>query len=244
MQVPLGATRLGATLSLFPAASAHYLTRKTNLGSLLDSNVRLQRHLGMSDAEAALALFSDFRTVFSDAERAEAMAAHLLGLQSSGALSAKQGEYWLQLLWTAPHAVRLPASPWRPPPEAAVRALVNRKSALKKKPAQFDKRWQDCGGAVYLFDSANPASRLSAAAEEIGALLQEAAGEPGPLQAQHLQQGAALVEHSNSLAMVGVPSLRAHWASLRHVGLTDSQIVAAVRSRPTILASNWEGEAK
>ena len=238
VQAPLGATRLGVALFLFPSAAAELLTRR-NLGSLLDNNVRLRRQLGMSDAEAALALLRNQAAMISDAQRAETMVAHLLGLQSSGALLADQGGCWLQLL---PMPSRVPASTWRFPPDAAVRSLANSTPALRMTPAEFDQRWQECGGKPMLFGYADAATRQSAVAEAVGALLQAAAGEPGPLQAQYLQQGAA--ERCASLAKVGPHSIRANWAALRRIGLTDSQIVAAVRSEPSILTFNWEGDAK
>ncbi len=91
VQAPPGATQLGVAMWLYPTSAARMLTR-TNLGSQIESNLRLRRRLGISDAATAKALFEQPLAFVSKFERAEAMAAHLQGLQASGALTQEQGE--------------------------------------------------------------------------------------------------------------------------------------------------------
>ncbi|KAI7843432.1 hypothetical protein COHA_002910 [Chlorella ohadii] len=86
VQAPPEATQLGVALWLYPTAAAGLLAR-TNVGSLINGNLQLRRRLGISDAETAVALFKRKAALVADFERAEAMVAHLQGLQASGALS-------------------------------------------------------------------------------------------------------------------------------------------------------------
>ncbi len=111
VQAPPGATPLGVAVWLYPAAAAYLLTR-TNLGSLIDSNLQLRRQLGISGAKTAKALLKKSSALVSNFERAEAMVAHLQRLQASGALSAEQGEQtdglriaMRELLWFAGHCL-------------------------------------------------------------------------------------------------------------------------------------------
>ena len=83
MQAPPGATQLGVALWLYPTAGARLLT-DSNLGSLLDSNLRLWRQLGISNAEAARALFKNARVLTSDMKKAAAMVAHLQACRPVG----------------------------------------------------------------------------------------------------------------------------------------------------------------
>ena len=92
VQAPPGATQLGVALWLYPTAAA-FLLMRTNLGSLIDSNLRLRQRLGINDQDTAIGLFKQYSTLVTNFERAEAMVAHLQGLQASGALSAEQGEH-------------------------------------------------------------------------------------------------------------------------------------------------------
>ncbi len=92
VQAPPGVTQLGVALWLYPTAAA-FLLMRTNLGSLIDSNLRLRRRLGINDQDTAIGLFKQYSTLVTNFERAEAMVAHLQGLQASGALSAEQGEH-------------------------------------------------------------------------------------------------------------------------------------------------------
>ncbi len=86
VQAPPGATQLGVALWIYPSAAALLLTR-TNLGSLIERNLRLRQRLGISDAATTKVLFERSSALVSKFERAEAMVAHLQGLQASGALS-------------------------------------------------------------------------------------------------------------------------------------------------------------
>ncbi|KAI7843454.1 hypothetical protein COHA_002932 [Chlorella ohadii] len=218
VQAPPGATQLGVALWLYPDAAARLLQR-ANLDSLIDGNLQLRRQLGISDAEGAKALFENLALV-ADFERAEAMVAHLQRLHASGALSS---EHVAGLAQTA---------------------------ALSLTPAEFDRRWREGGlsqasvGAMKMIGMKDPAGRQRAAAEALGDLLQAADGMPGPLQQQYRQQGDLLVARNRQLWTTGAPALRAAWASLQHLGLSSSQVVALVQKQPAVLTYNWDGEAK
>lgn len=87
----------------------------------------------------------------------------------------------------------------------------------------------------------DPASREQHAAAALGELLQTAAGVPLPLQPQYHDQAAALVERCPLLWTVPADRLRAAWASLCRLGLTDSQVTPLVRSFPVALSVDWGG---
>ena len=91
VQAPPGATQLGVALWLYPTAAAQLLAR-VNLASLIDGNLRVRRHSGISDAQTAAGLLKDRTVLVSNFGRAEAMVAHLQHLQASGELSEEQGE--------------------------------------------------------------------------------------------------------------------------------------------------------
>ncbi len=123
-------------------------------------------------------------------------------------------------------------------------------AALSLTPAEFDWRWREGGlsqasvGAMKMIGMKDPAGRQRAAAEALGELLQAADGMPGPLQQQYRQQGDLLVARNRQLWTTGAPALRAAWASLQHLGLSSSQVVALVQKQPAVLTYNWDGEAK
>ena len=119
--------------------------------------------------------------------------------------------------------------------------------ALNMTPAEFDRRRREGGlserGARYIALE-DPAGRQRAAAKALGELLQAADGVPEPLQQQYQQHGDVLVQRQPRLWIAGSAALRAGWASLQQLGLSSSQVVAAVQQRPSLLQYNWEGEAK
>ncbi len=123
-------------------------------------------------------------------------------------------------------------------------------AALKLTPAEFDRRWQEGGlsdanlGDLHNIGLKDPAGRQCAAAEALGELLQAVDGLPGPLQPQYRQQGEALVKRSAALWRAAPSALHANWSSLQQLGLSSSQVVAAVQQQPTVLVYNWDGEAK
>ncbi|PRW33911.1 hypothetical protein C2E21_7229 [Chlorella sorokiniana] len=216
---PAAATQLGVALWRFPTGAAYLLSR-TNLASLIERNLRLRRQLGISDAATATALFQSQGALVSKFERAEVMVAHLQRLQASGELSAEQ-------------VARMALAP----------------SALHLTPAEFDRRWHDGGlsrpGASPTdITMSDTAGRQQAAAAALGELLQAADGVPGPLQPQYLQQGEELVQRSAGLWRAGPAALRAGWASLQQLGLSDSQVVAAMTMQPAVLSLDWAGETK
>jgi hypothetical protein len=216
VQAPLGATQLGVALWLYPTASARMLAR-ANLASLIEGSLRLRRQLGISDAAAAGLLKDSRSALVTNVERAEAMVAYLQRLQASGQLSARQ---------------------------AALTQLAM-SSALRQTPVEFERRWREGGtSALDHISCKDPAGRQRAAADTIGELLQAADGMPGPLQQQYQQQGEALVHRSHNLWAAGQASLRASWASLQQLGLSNSQVVAVAQAQPSVLATDWQGEAK
>ena len=123
-------------------------------------------------------------------------------------------------------------------------------AALSLTPAEFERRWQagrlkQAGrGAVSNINLKDPAGRQRAAAEALGELLQAANGVAGPLQYVYRQQGEVMVWRQPRLWTASPTSLRASWASLQHMGLSSSQVVAVAHQQPVVLAYNWEGEAK
>ncbi|KAI7843466.1 hypothetical protein COHA_002942 [Chlorella ohadii] len=218
VQAPSEATQLGVALWLYPTAGAQLLSR-TNLGSLIDGNLRLRRRLGISDAQTALGLFTYYPALLTDFERAEAMVAHLQHLQADGTLSAEQ------VACLALTALRLT------PAEFDRRWREGGLSRASK-------------GALKSISLKDPASRRRAAAEALGELLQAADGVPGPLQQQYRQQGVALVERQPRLWDASIAALKAGWTSLQRLGLSSSQVVAVVQEQPAVLVYNWDGEAK
>ncbi len=148
---------------------------------------------------------------------------------------------------------RIPA-PWclvgcmpiAPLPLLAVAAFAL-SNALNLTPAQLDQRRQgsgDSGRKSYPQTLKDPAGRQQAAAETLGELLQAADGLPGPLQQGYRQQGKELVQRSLSVWTCSPATLRASWARLRQLGLSDSQLAAVVVKQPAVLAYNWDGDAK
>ena len=123
--------------------------------------------------------------------------------------------------------------------------LALKPAALRLSPAEFDKRWRDGDDqASELLSYPDPAGRQRAAAEALGELLQAADGITGKLQQQYRQQGGALARRSVAVVLAPAASLRASWAELHRLGLTDGEIAAAVRKLPALLTQKWEGEAK
>jgi len=117
--------------------------------------------------------------------------------------------------------------------------------ALHLTPAEFNRRWREGGpSALECIGAVDPAGRQRAAAEALGELLLAADGLPGSLQRQYLQQGEALVQRCSRLWDASPAALRASWASLQQLGLSSSQVVAAVQQQPAVLSYNWDGEAK
>ncbi len=53
-----------------------------------------------------------------------------------------------------------------------------------------------------------------------------------------------LVKRCSQLWATAPSALRASWASLQQLGISSSQVVAIVELQPTVLAYNWDGEAK
>lgn len=92
VQAPPGATQLGVTLWRYPTAAAYLLTR-ANLASMVASNLRLRRQLGISDAATIAAFFRHKAALVSNLKRGEAMVAHLQSLQFGCDLPADQGEH-------------------------------------------------------------------------------------------------------------------------------------------------------
>ena len=252
VQAPPGATQLGVALWLYPTASAYLLTR-ANLASLIGGNLQLRRQLGISDAETAAALFRRHGCLVSNFERAEALVAHLQHLQAGGELSQEQGEQAatrfgglaLSVCWylvSVGTVGRLQCSmSCHFPSHSVSRAASSQELSLT--PAEFDRRRRE-GSALGNMGYSDPAGRQRAAAEALGELLQAADGVPGPLQQQYQQQGEALVQRQSRLWTASPTSLRASWASLQHMGLSSSQVVAVAHQQPVVLAYNWEGEAK
>ena len=112
-------------------------------------------------------------------------------------------------------------------------------------PAEFDRRRREGGAqALQCVGLKDPAGRQQAAAAALGELLQAADGVPGPLQQQYRQQGEALVQRCAALVRAPPASLRASWAALLRIGLTNGDIAATVQQHPAVLTHNWEGEAK
>ncbi len=118
-------------------------------------------------------------------------------------------------------------------------------SALSLTPAEFDRRWREGGpSALKLISCNDPAGRQQAAVTALGELLQAADSVCGPLQPQYRQQAAALVEREHRLWGAAPLGLRASWASLQQLGLSDSQLREVIDKQPAVLAYNWDGEAK
>ena len=112
-------------------------------------------------------------------------------------------------------------------------------------PAEFDRRWREGGvHALKCISFKDAGARQREAAAVLGEVLQAGDGMQGPLQQRYLAQGEALVGKNAALVQVPAASLRASWAALRRTGMADSEIAAAVRMQPTVLAYNWEGDAK
>ena len=118
-------------------------------------------------------------------------------------------------------------------------------SALSLTPAEFDRRWREGGpSALKLISCNDPAGRQQAAVTALGELLQAADSVCGPQQPQYRQQAAALVEREHRLWGAAPLGLRASWARLQQLGLSDSQLAAVVVKQPAVLAYNWDGDAK
>ena len=116
-------------------------------------------------------------------------------------------------------------------------------------PAEFDRRWQEgglskAGKVLKLIGFKDLGGRRQEGTAALAELLQAADSVPGPLQQQYQQQAAALVQRSPTLWAAGPAVLRASWAGLQRAGLSGSQIAAVVALQPSVLAYNWEGEAK